>query len=247
MKLLVPDFNGADCLCVLQKFVMVLDVPPSHMLEVRHRTYTKAEQRFLDYIDSQLKGEKISNFSLKCIDYGDAIHNFDFPICHTDSLHENLWKDLDELQVENPESLTLADGVLHRKREIKRKRAGEGKTPFLGFTELESDKLSPAQLATKVNREKNFAYAPDDFKQWYLSIMAFNATVTHNSNSWGWEVQEEYIYPNSVAIVAPSKLMVTKESLRKDISKLKKEAVKATETIEKLHTCAAQGKYFKKK
>jgi len=65
--------------------------------------------------------------------------------------------------------------------------------------------------------------------------MAFNATVTQNSNSWGWEVQEEYIYPNSVAIVAPWKPMVTKELLRKDISKLQKEAAKATETIEKLH------------
>ena len=48
-------------------------------------------------------------------------------------------------------------------------------------------------------------------------------------------VQEEYIYPNSVAIVAPSKLMVTKESLRKDISKLQKEALKANDTIGKLH------------
>ena len=235
MKLLVPDVNGADCCCVLQKFVMVWDIPPSNMLEVRHRIYTEAEKRFLDYIDIQLKDQKISNFSLKCIDYGDAKHKFDFPICHTDSLRESLWKDLDVLQVENPESLELADGVPHRKTEIKRKRGGEVKTPFLGFTELESDKLSHEQLATKANREKNFAYAPDDFKQWYLSIMAFNATVTQNSNSWGWEVQEEYIYPNSVAIVAPSKLMVTKESLRKDISKLKKEAVKATETIEKLH------------
>ena len=204
------------------------------MLEVRHRTYTKAEQRFLDYIDSQLKGEKISNFSLKCIDYGDAKHKFDFPICHTDSLRESLWKDLDVLQVENPESLELADGVPHRKTEIKRKRGGEVKTPFLGFTELDSDKLSHEQLSTKANREKNFAYAPDDFKQWYLSIMAFNATVTQNSNSWGWLVQDEYIYPNSVAIVAPSKLMVSKDSLRKDISKLQKDAVKATETIEKL-------------
>ena len=234
MKLLVPDVNGADCLCVLQKFVMVLDVPPSHMLEVRHRTYTKAEQRFLDYIDSQLKGEKISNFSLKCIDYGHAKYKFDFPICHTDSLRESLWKDLDVLEVENPESLELADGVPHRKTEIKRKRGGEVKTPFLGFTELESDKLSHEQLATKANREKNFAYAPDDFKQWYQSIMTFNGYVTQNSNSWGWLVQDEYIYPNSVAIVAPSKLMVSKESLRKDISKLQKDAVKATETIEKL-------------
>ena len=109
------------------------------------------------------------------------------------------------------------------------------KTPFLGFTELQSDKLSHEQLATKANREKNFAYAPDDFKQWYQSIMTFNGYVTKNSNSWGWLVQDEYIYPNSVAIVAPSKLMVSKESLRKDISKLQKDAVKATETIEKLH------------
>ena len=235
MKLLVPDVNGADCCCVLQKFVMVLDIPPSNMYEVRHRNYTEAERRFLDYIDIQLKDQKISNFSLKCIDYGHAKYKFDFPICHTDSLRESLWKDLDVLEVENPESLELADGVPHRKTEIKRKRGGEVKTPFLGFTELESDKLSHEQLATKANREKNFAYAPDDFKQWYQSIMTFNGYVTKNSNSWGWLVQDEYIYPNSVAIVAPSKLMVSKESLRKDISKLQKDAVKATETIEKLH------------
>jgi len=65
--------------------------------------------------------------------------------------------------------------------------------------------------------------------------MNFNVCVTQNSNSWGWWVQEEYIYPNSVAIVAPSKPKVNKESLRKDISKLQKEALKANDTIQKLH------------
>ena len=115
---------------------MVWDIPPSNMLEVRHRTYTKAEQRFLDYIDIGLKGEKISNFSLKCIDYGDAKHKFDFPICHTDSLRESLWKDLDVLQVENPESLELADGVSHRSREMKIKRGGKGRHPFWALPSL---------------------------------------------------------------------------------------------------------------
>ena len=112
MKLLVPDVNGADCCCVLQKFVMVWDIPPSNMLEVRHRIYTEAEKRFLDYIDIQLKDQKISNFSLKCIDYGDAKHKFDFPICHTDSLRLSLWKDLDGLQVENPESLSRCHEIV---------------------------------------------------------------------------------------------------------------------------------------
>ena len=133
MKLLVPDVNGADCCCVLQKFVMVLDIPPSNMIEVRHRNYTEAERRFLDYIDIQLKDQKISNFSLKCIDYGHAKYKFDFPICHTDSLRESLWKDLDVLEVENPESLELADGVPHRKTEIKRKRGGGSEDTFFGL------------------------------------------------------------------------------------------------------------------
>ena len=64
--------------------------------------------------------------------------------------------------------------------------------------------------------------------------MTFMEYVPKNSNTWGWCVQEEYIYPNSVAFVAPSKLMVRKESLRKDISKLQKELDKANDTIEKL-------------
>ena len=38
-----------------------------------------------------------------------------------------------------------------------------------------------------------------------------------------------------MAFVAPSKLIVRKESLRKDISKLQKEALKANDTIGKLH------------
>ena len=65
--------------------------------------------------------------------------------------------------------------------------------------------------------------------------MTFMEYVPKNSNTWGWLVQEEYIYPNSVAFVAPSKLIVRKESLRKDISKLQKEALKANDTIGKLH------------
>ena len=106
------------------------------MLEVRHRTYTKAEQRFLDYIDSQLKGEKISNFSLKCIDYGDAKYKFDFPICRTDSLRESLWNELDVLEVENPASPRDADGVPQRGKDIKRKRGGNAKTPFRALGSL---------------------------------------------------------------------------------------------------------------
>ena len=58
LKLLVPDENGGDCSNVLQKFVMMLDIPPSNVLEVRQRTYTEAEQRFLDYCDIQLKDQK---------------------------------------------------------------------------------------------------------------------------------------------------------------------------------------------
>jgi predicted RNase H-like nuclease (RuvC/YqgF family) len=49
-------------------------------------------------------------------------------------------------------------------------------------------------------------------------------------------VQDEYIYPNSVAFVAPSKPVVLKETLRKDISKLEKELHKAKDTIEKLRS-----------
>jgi len=52
----------------------------------------------------------------------------------------------------------------------------------------------------------------------------------------GWLVQDEYIYPNSVAFVAPSKPVVLKETLRKDISKLEKELDKAKDTIHKLRS-----------
>ena len=37
---------------------------------------------------------------MKCIDYGDAKYKFDFPISHTDSLHESLWNELDVLEAE---------------------------------------------------------------------------------------------------------------------------------------------------
>ena len=117
---------------------------------------------------------------MKCIDYGDAKYKFDFPICRTDSLRESLWNELDVLEVENPASPRDADGVPQRGKDIKRKRGGNAKTPFLGFRELDSDKLSSEQLATKANRERNFAYAPDCFKQWYQSIMTFMEYVPKN-------------------------------------------------------------------
>ena len=44
---------------------MVWDIPPSNMLEVRHRIYTEAEKRFLDYIDIGLKDEKNIKFQFE--------------------------------------------------------------------------------------------------------------------------------------------------------------------------------------
>jgi len=55
-----------------------------------------------------------------------------------------------------------------------------------------------------------------------------------NANNWGWFVQEEFIYPNSVASVGPLKPVVKKESLRKHISKLQTELEKANDTIARL-------------
>jgi len=236
LKLLVPDENGADCSNVLQKFVMLWDIPPSNVLEVRHRTYTEAEQRFLDYCDIQLKDQQISNFSLKCIDYGNVKHKFDFPICHTDPLRQSVWNEIDGLNDDISISQCATDVVPHRGKDIKRKRGKNEKTPYLGFNELESHKLSAAQLATKVSREENFDYASDDFKQWYKSIINFMDYVPQKANNLGWLVQDEYIYPNSVAFVAPSKPMVLKQTLRKDISKLQNELEKANDTIEKLRS-----------
>ena len=130
MKLLVLDENGADCCNVLQKFVMIWDIPPSNVLEVRHRTYTEAEQRFLDYCDIQLKDQNISNFSLKCIDYGDAKHKFDFPICFTDALRQSVLNEIDALKVETSTSLRATDGVPHLGKDIKKER-GERKRRHL--------------------------------------------------------------------------------------------------------------------
>ena len=235
MNLLIPDENGSDCCSVLQKFVAVSDIAPSNVLEVRHRTYSEAEQRFLDYCDMKLKDDlKLSNFSLKSIDYGDREHNFDFRICHTDSLREHMWGELDVLGVENPASPRASDGVQQRGKVIKRKTGLNTRTPFLGFSELESDKLSSEQVAKKANRERNFAYAPDDFKKWYQRIILFMGYVPQNSNTLGWLVQDEYIYPNSVAPVLPLLPKVSKDSLRKEISKLKNEVQKAKITIERL-------------
>ena len=161
---------------------------------------------FLGLLRHLIKGQKISNFSLKDVNYGDPKHKFDFPICHTDSLRQSLWNELDVLEVENPASPRASDGVQQRAKDIKRKRGGNAKTPYLGFSELDSEKLSSEQLATKANRERNFAYAPVDFKLWYQRIILFMGYVPQNSNTLGWLVQDEYIYPNSVAPVAPLKL-----------------------------------------
>ena len=131
MYLLIPDENGPDCSSVLQKFVAVSDIAPSNVIDVRHRTYSEAEQCFLDYCDMKLKDDlKLSNFSLKSIDYGNRKHNFDFRICHTDSLREHIWGELDVLGVENPASPRASDGVQQRGKDIKRKRGGNAKTPF---------------------------------------------------------------------------------------------------------------------
>ena len=148
MNLLIPDENGTDCCSVLQKFVAVSDIAPSNVLEVRHRTYSEAEQRFLDYCDMKLKDDlKLSNFSLKSIDYGDPKQNFNFGICHTDSVREYMWGELDGLEVENPVSPRAFDGVQQRGKDIKRKRGGNAKTPYLGFSEFDSEKLSSEQVA----------------------------------------------------------------------------------------------------
>ena len=139
MYLLIPDENGPDCSSVLQKFVAVSDIAPSNVIDVRHRTYSEAEQCFLDYCDKKLKDDlKLSNFSLKSIDYGDREHNFDFRICHTDPLREHIWGELDVLQVANPASPRASDGVQQRGKVIKRKRGLNARTPYLGFSELDS-------------------------------------------------------------------------------------------------------------
>ena len=134
MYLLIPDENGPDCSSVLQKFVAVSDIAPSNVLDVRHRTYSEAEQRFLDYCDMKLKDDlKLSNFSLKSIDYGDPKQNFNFGNRYTDSVRECMWGEIDVLEVENPASPRAADGVPQRGGDIKRKRGGNAKTPFLGL------------------------------------------------------------------------------------------------------------------
>ena len=112
MYLLIPDENGPDCSSVLEKFVAVSDIAPSNVIDVRHRTYSEAEQCFLDYCDMKLKDDlKLSNFSLKSIDYGDPKQNFNFGTCYTDSVRECMWGEIDVLEVEKPASPCEFDGV----------------------------------------------------------------------------------------------------------------------------------------
>jgi hypothetical protein len=104
-----------------------------------------------------------------------------------DPLRQSVWNEIDGLNDETSISLCATDVVPHRGEELKRKRGkNEVKTPFLGFNELESHKLSTEQLATKLNRERNFDYASDDFKQWSKSIINFMDYVPQKANNLGW-------------------------------------------------------------
>ena len=235
MYLLIPDENGPDCSSVLEKFVAVSDIAPSNVIDVRHRTYSEAEQCFLDYCDKKLKDDlKLSNFSLKSIDYGDPKQNFDFGNQYQDSVRQCMWDEVDALEVEIPVPMSELDGLRQAGKRIKRKRGENTRPPFLGFQELESEKLSSELVAQKAKRERNYEYAPDEFKKWYQNIISFMTFVPQNSNNNGWMVVDEYHYPNSVAPVAPLLPKVSKDSLRKEISKLKNEVQKAKNTNERL-------------
>ena len=57
-----------DCLSGLQQIDWIREYTPSNVIKCRHRTYTEAERKFLDYIDEKLEEAYFSFFKLNSID-----------------------------------------------------------------------------------------------------------------------------------------------------------------------------------
>ena len=83
-----------DCLSRLQQIDWIREYAPSYVIKCRHRTYTEAERKFLDYIDEKLEETYFSFFKLNSIDYGDQKHKFVFPIMSHGPLRVALWDEV---------------------------------------------------------------------------------------------------------------------------------------------------------
>ena len=109
-----------DCLSGLETIDWIREIAPSKVKVCRHRTYTEAERKFLDYIDEALEKTFCSFFKLKSIDYGDEKYKFVFPIMSCTPLRVALWDEVENLTVPDspPPTESLPDN--HRALELQK-------------------------------------------------------------------------------------------------------------------------------
>ena len=239
-----------DCLTGLQRIDWIREYTPSNVIKCRHRTYTEAERKFLDYIDRKLEETYFSFFKLNSIDYGDQKHKFVFPIMSHDPLRVALWDEVQNLTVPDspPPPEILPEN--HRALELQKEREYRC-IPQLEFDTPYGLKYSAAttkeDLENAKTRKRNFVKSPDAFKEWYTTLIGWTEKLRESSKAHGWTVIDEELLDETWK--APKKLRTTETvaSLRGENNELTKKVAKLEKTIAKLQQEQAQAHVQKKR
>jgi len=223
-----------DCLSGLETIDWIREIAPSKVKVCRHRTYTEAERKFLDYIDAALEETFLSFFKLKSIDYGDEKHKFVFPIMSCDPLRVALWDEVENLLVPDspppPESLPENHRALElqKDREFRKIPQLEYDTPY-GINYSETTTLDDMERGK--TRKRNFVKAPQQFKEWYIAVIEWTQKLRESSKNHGWTVIDDDLYDENWK---PPKKVVMKDtltSLRAQNAELTKKVAKLEKAI----------------
>ena len=202
-----------DCLSGLETIDWIRAIAPSKVTMCRHRTYTKAERKFLDYIDEALEETFCSFFKLKSIDYGDEKHKFVFDIMSCDPLRVALWDEVENLTVPDspPPPESLPDN--HRALELQKEREYR-KIPQLEFDTPYGMNYSATttmdDLERAKTRKRNFVKSPQQFKEWYTALIEWTQKLRESSKNHGWTVIDEDLFDEHWR---PPKTVVMKDTL----------------------------------
>lgn len=225
-----------DCLSGLEKIDWIREIAPSKVKTCRHRTYTEAERKFLDYIDEALEETFFSFFKLKSIDYGDEKHKFVFPIMSCDPLRVALWNEVQNLTVPDspppPESLPDNHRALdlQKEREYRKIPKLEYDTPY-GINYSATTTTDDLELAK--TRKRNYVKAPQQFQEWYAAVIEWTTKLRESSKNHGWTVIDHDLYDENWK---PPKKVVVKETL----TSLRAEIAELTKTVTKLEKANAK-------
>jgi hypothetical protein len=223
-----------DCLSGLETIDWIREIAPSKVKVCRHRTYTEAERKFLDYIDAALEETFLSFFKLKSIDYGDEKHKFVFPIMSCDPLRVALWDEVENLLVPDspppPESLPENHRALElqKDREFRKIPQLEYDTPY-GINYSETTTLDDMERGK--TRKRNFVKAPQQFKEWYIAVIEWTQKLRESSKNHGWTVIDHDLHDENWK---PPKKVVMKDtltSLRAQNAELTKKVAKLEKAI----------------